>query len=437
MSVAVIAAGPGVVELVIVAVYVPSPFGVVGLNTSPGSLDENDTVSPDTGAPSASVTVAVAVLVDVPSAAIRLGDSDTLTAVAGPAADAGGASSQQHATDASAANATASAVLIDSFSVRTAEPSRTNVPVASGILDEVSSDPVIELCLPYRSPMDAEGVVAYLARRAVPGVEEVVDGTYARSLRLRHGAATAELSPADRHISAIYRLDDPRDLEEAVRRSRVLFDLDADPSPALAALRDDPVIGPIARVNPGRRIPGHVDPNEIAFRAVLGQQVSLAGAATLAGRLVADYGEPLARPRGGVTHLFPTAAALSDADPGRLAMPASRARALLTLAGALAGGQLVLDPAGDRDRVREELLELRGIGPWTADYVALRALRDPDVFLASDLGVRRALERLGLDGSPRNALQVAEKWRPYRATALMHLWSVLASPDARSVVSTD
>jgi AraC family transcriptional regulator of adaptative response / DNA-3-methyladenine glycosylase II len=292
----------------------------------------------------------------------------------------------------------------------------------------VSSDEVIELGLPYRSPMDAEGVIAYLARRAVPGVEEVVDGTYRRSLLLKHGAGLAKLSPADRHISASYLLDDARDLEEAMRRTRVLFDLGTDPLPALAALRDDPVIGAIARVNPGRRIPGHVDPNEIAFRAVLGQQVSLAGAATLGGRLVADYGEPLASPRGRVTHLFPSAAALAEADPARLAMPASRARALLNLAGALARGEVVLDPARDRDHVRNELLALPGIGPWTADYVALRALRDPDVFLASDLGVRRALERLGLDGSPRNAALLAEGWRPYRATALMHLWSVLGSP---------
>lgn len=402
-------------------------MSVVMPTVSPASLDANETVSPVTGPPSASVTVAVAVLVDVPSAAIRLGDSDTVTAVAGPAADAAGTNSQQQAADASAADATATAIFIQLFSVRTAEPSRRR-PGRVGILDQVSSDPVIELCLPYRSPMDAEGVIAYLARRAVPGVEEVVDGAYRRSVRLKHGAGLLELSPADRHISASYYLDDAQDLEEAVRRSRVLFDLDTDPLPALAALRDDPVIGAIARGNPGRRIPGHVDPNEIAFRAVLGQQVSLAGAATLAGRLVADYGEPLADPSGRVTHLFPSAAALSEADPARLAMPASRARALLNLAGALARGEVVLDPARDRDQVRKELLALPGIGPWTADYVALRALRDPDVFLASDLGVRRALERLGLDGSPRSAALLAERWRPYRAAALMHLWSTLGSP---------
>jgi AraC family transcriptional regulator of adaptative response / DNA-3-methyladenine glycosylase II len=279
--------------------------------------------------------------------------------------------------------------------------------------------------------MDAEGVIAYFARRAVPGVEEVVEGTYGRSLRLTHGAGIAEFAPGDRHVSATYRLDDPQDITEAIRHSRVLFDLDTDPLPALAALSDDPVIGSIARVNPGRRVPGHVDPNEIAFRAVLGQQVSLAGAATLAGRLVADYGESLARPRGGVTHLFPSAAELAGADPARLAMPASRARALVNLAAALASGAVTLDPGRDRARVREELLALPGIGPWTADYIALRALRDPDGFLASDLGVRRALERLELDGSPRNALLLAENWRPYRATAMMHLWSVSVVPRAR------
>jgi AraC family transcriptional regulator of adaptative response / DNA-3-methyladenine glycosylase II len=223
-------------------------------------------------------------------------------------------------------------------------------------------------------------------------------------------------------------LEHPADLETAVQRSRVLFDLDADPDAVLDTLSPDPLIGPFVQAVPGRRVPGHVDAQEIAFRAVLGQQVSLAGAATLAGRLVADYGERLAHPVGAVTHLFPSALALAAADPERLAMPGSRRRALLELARALAGSRVVLDPAGDRAQTREQLLELPGIGPWTADYVALRALRDPDAFLASDLGVRRALDRLGHEGSPGNAAKLAEGWRPYRAYALMHLWSSLSNP---------
>ena len=287
---------------------------------------------------------------------------------------------------------------------------------------------VIDVELAYRPPMDAEGVIAYLARRAIPGIEEVVDGAYRRSVRLATGAGIVELAPGEGRLRARYRLDHAADEAEAAERSRVLFDLYADPQAVFDALHTDPLIGPLIRANPGRRVPGHVDADEIAFRAVLGQQVSLAGAATLAGRLVADYGEPLRTPLGTVTHLFPRARAFADADPERLPMPASRRRALLGLAEALAEGRVVLDATVDRADARRRLLEVPGIGPWTADYVALRALRDPDAFLPSDLGLRRALERLGLDGRPANAIELAENWRPYRAYALMHLWATLANP---------
>ncbi|MGZ6570520.1 MAG: DNA-3-methyladenine glycosylase family protein [Solirubrobacteraceae bacterium] len=287
---------------------------------------------------------------------------------------------------------------------------------------------MIDVELAYRAPMDAEGVIAYLARRAIPGVEEVVDGAYRRSVRLPGGAGILELVPGDGRLRARYRLDHAEDQAVAVERSRLLFDLDADPQAVFDALQGDPLIGPLIRANPGRRVPGHVDADEIAFRAVLGQQVSLAGAATLAGRLVVEYGESLRGSLGTVTHLFPRAGALANADPERLPMPASRRRALLGLAQALDEGRVALGATMDRAEVRRRLLELPGIGPWTADYVALRALRDSDAFLPSDLGLRRALERLGLDGSPTNATKLAEGWRPYRAYALMHLWATLAHP---------
>jgi AraC family transcriptional regulator, regulatory protein of adaptative response / DNA-3-methyladenine glycosylase II len=189
---------------------------------------------------------------------------------------------------------------------------------------------------------------------------------------------------------------------------------------------------------PGRRVPGHVDPNEIAFRAVLGQQVSLAGAATLAGRLVAAYGEPLARPIESVTHLFPSAAALAHADPERLAMPWSRRRALAGLANALAGDEVVLDTGiMGRDEIERRLLALPGIGPWTVAYIAMRALRDPDAFMPTDLGVRHGLEALGCDGSPSSAVRIAERWRPYRAYATQHLWAQVAPPRPHGVRAPD
>src|SRR5690242_19941983 len=194
---------------------------------------------------------------------------------------------------------------------------------------------VIDVELAYREPMDAEGVVAYLARRAIPGVEEVVDGAYRRSVRLPVGGGILELAPDDGRIRARYLLDHAEDHADAVQRSRLLFDLDTDPQPVFDALRADPLIGPLIAADPGRRVPGHVEPDEIAFRAVLGQQVSLAGAATLAGRLVAEFGERLSAPLGAVTHLFPRADALAGADPERLPMPASRGRALVGLAQAL------------------------------------------------------------------------------------------------------
>jgi AraC family transcriptional regulator, regulatory protein of adaptative response / DNA-3-methyladenine glycosylase II len=279
--------------------------------------------------------------------------------------------------------------------------------------------------LDFRPPLDVGWLIDFFARRVVPGVEEVVDGVYRRSVRLAHGAGVIELRERGGRVEAALHLDDERDEDEAVARARALFDLDLDPRPVIEALQDDPLIGASVRAAPGRRVPGVVDPNELAIRAVLGQQVSLAGAATLAGRIAADCGEPLAQPVGAVTHLFPTARRIADLPPERLAMPASRRRAVLGLAAALASGEVVLDPHGDDAGTRAALLALPGIGPWTVEYIAMRALRDPDAFMATDLGVRHALERLGVDGSPRAAQALAERWRPYRSYALQHVWATL------------
>jgi AraC family transcriptional regulator of adaptative response / DNA-3-methyladenine glycosylase II len=288
--------------------------------------------------------------------------------------------------------------------------------------------PLVER-LTYTAPFHAGSLTNFFARRAVPGVEEVVGGAYRRSVRLAGGGGVVELSAADGRdaVDARLWLEDPRDRGAALAACRALFDLDRDPRPIEVALSDDPIVGTLVRAAPGRRVPGVSDPDELAIRAVLGQQVSLAGAATLAGRLVADCGEPLHRPVGAVTHVFPTAAAVASINPERLAMPGARRRALLGLAAALAGGDLVLDPEGDRDAARAALMALPGIGHWTAEYVAMRALRDPDAFLATDLGVRHALRRLGYDGRPGEAARLAEAWRPYRAYALQHLWGSLAT----------
>lgn len=288
---------------------------------------------------------------------------------------------------------------------------------------------VLSLRLPYRAPWEGDALIAHLQARCIPGVEAVQDGAYRRSLRLPHGAGTVELRPADGHVGALLRLDDLRDLPAAVQRSRALLDLDADPRAVLDALGDDALIGPLVRAVPGRRVPGHVDGHELAVRAVLGQQVSVRGAATLAGRLVVEHGVALDRPLGSVTHLFPSVDVLAAVDPATLGMPASRARALVGLVTALASGDLVVDIGSEHLDTRRRLLDLPGIGTWTAGYIQMRALRDTDTFLPSDLGVRRALERAGQDGRPAAAERLAERWSPYRSYAMHHLWASLAGAE--------
>ncbi len=291
--------------------------------------------------------------------------------------------------------------------------------------------PTLELRLRHRAPLDAAGLLAFLGQRAVPGVEELTaDGTYRRVLALPHGPGIAELSsvPDADHVRCTLRLTDLRDLAAAVQRCRRLLDLDADPVAVADALRADPLLAPLVARAPGRRVSGAVDGTELAVRAVLGQQISVAGARTLAGRLTAALGQPLLAPHGTLTHAFPTADAIAATDPTKLPLTRSRAFALVTLCGALAAGDdpLALDPGADREAVRERLLTLPGIGPWTIEYVAMRALGDPDAFPTTDLGIRHAVERLGEAGDRASVAALAERWRPWRAYAVQHLWASLA-----------
>ncbi len=282
---------------------------------------------------------------------------------------------------------------------------------------------MITVGLPYQEPCDVAGTLRFLATRAIAGIEAVREGVYHRSLRLPRGGGVVALTPGDGEVQARFWLDDARDIDTAVAHCRRLLDLDADPRAILDALGGDELIGPWVSAAPGRRVPGHVDGVELAVRAVLGQQVSVAGAATLAGRLVARYGDPLAVTQRGVTHLFPSAAALSAADPQELPMPRARGRALVALTSALADGRLTLAAGQATAEARRRLLELPGIGPWTADYIAMRVLGDGDAFLPTDLGVRRGLQALGRDARPAAALAAAERWRPYRAYAMLALWA--------------
>ncbi|HLI60458.1 MAG TPA: AlkA N-terminal domain-containing protein [Solirubrobacteraceae bacterium] len=288
----------------------------------------------------------------------------------------------------------------------------------------------IAISLPYTAPLDAAALLDYFARRAVPGIERVADGVYERSLALPHGPGVVALdlgaaAAGDGPLHAELTLSDARDRAAVEALLRALLDLDHDPGQARELLGGDPLLAGALAAAPGRRVPGAADATELCVRTVLGQQISLAAAATAAGRLVARYGAglgPLAR--GAVTHLFPTAAALAAADPETLAMPRARARCLVGLAAALASGELPLRRGGDGDAARARLLALPGIGPWSADYIVMRVLGDHDVFLAGDLGVRRALERAGLPADPRSAAALAERWRPLRSYAMQYLWAL-------------
>lgn len=291
---------------------------------------------------------------------------------------------------------------------------------------------LIRLRLAYRPPLDFRALLRFLGTRAVPSVEAVQDETYMRLLSLPHGLGIAWVrQPTDKtdkrrlYLHCDLELRDVRDLPAATERMRRLFDLDADPLWIEEGLGRDSLLGPLVAAMPGLRVPGTVEGEELALRAVLGQQVSVAGARTLAGRLAHAYGEPLERPRGPLTHAFPTAARIAALDPSALAMPRARAEALVRIATVLAQRKVVLDPAADRDAVERELLALRGIGPWTVQYIRMRALGDPDAFLPSDLGVRRSLEALGRPGDPKAAQAISERWRPWRAYAVQYLWASL------------
>ncbi|MBV9025696.1 MAG: DNA-3-methyladenine glycosylase 2 family protein [Streptomycetaceae bacterium] len=349
----------------------------------------------------------------------------------------------------------------------------------------------VPLRLAYRGAYQADSIFDFLARRAILGIEETTGApgarTYRRTLRLPYGAGTAEVDEVPGHgtagggwLNCRLRLTDLRDLTTAVQRIRHLFDLDADPDAISELLACDPVLAPAVADRPGLRSPGAADSFELGIRAVIGQQITVAGARTMLGTLVAAYGDRLpGEPDGGPTHLFPAADKLAAADFTELGMPDARRRTLRVLAEVVASGALCLDPGADRDDAAERLLDLPGIGPWTTGYIRMRALGDPDVFLPTDVGVRRGLAALGVQGShgsrsgsktefahphplassparalrgrprpPRQRLmsrsaghsaysrasltKMAEAWRPWRSYALHHLWTVDHATDLKA-----
>jgi AraC family transcriptional regulator of adaptative response / DNA-3-methyladenine glycosylase II len=277
----------------------------------------------------------------------------------------------------------------------------------------------LALRLPYHPPLDWDSLLEFLAARAIPGVEVVQRDRYRRTIRTDAGPGLLEVAPVPEGSALLLRVGAPPGpgLERIVRRVRRLFDLDADPVRIGRDLTRDPLLAPVVRAHPGLRVPGAWDGFETAVRAVLGQQVSVRGATTTAGRLVAAFGEPISSEEEGLTHLFPEPGTLARADLSRFGLPAARRGCLVALGRAVVSGSLALDGAASLDDAVARLQALPGVGPWTAHYVAMRALGEPDAFPAGDLALKR---ETGL-GEVR-LLKRAEAWRPWRAYATMYLW---------------
>ena len=285
----------------------------------------------------------------------------------------------------------------------------------------------IALRLPFRQPMTLSTTLEFLGTRAIPGVESLVDGVYSRVIRAPGGPALvsvregAEGSAVDCRV----RLSDQRDLVTVVARVRRLLDLDADPEAVDAVLGADRDLAPWVAKRPGLRSPGAVDGAEMATRAIVGQQVSVAGARTVLGRIAAEHGETAFPDEKWL--LFPAAATLAALDPATLPMPRARGATVVRIAESIASGDIELDAGADREAVRAALLDLPGVGPWTADYLRMRALGDPDVLLGTDLGVRHAAHDLGVDVTGKRP-----DWAPWRSYASHHLWATLAPTKQRN-----
>ncbi|GLZ59288.1 AlkA N-terminal domain-containing protein [Micromonospora sp. NBRC 107095] len=300
----------------------------------------------------------------------------------------------------------------------------------------------ITLRLAYRPPLHARALLDFLAVRALPGVEEVRDGTYHRGLRLPHGTGQVALTPADGHVAATLRLTDLRDLAPAVARCRRLLDLDADPVAIDATLAADPALAPAVAAEPGIRVPRSVDGFEMAVRAIINQQVSITSARTTLTRLLTaaharvDHevvatddgvsGQHLHDQRGGPEQNglrgFLGAEELLGLPDSAFGMPVGRRESLRGLARAVVDGSVDLAPGVDRGEAVRGLLALPGIGPWTANYLAMRAFGDPDILLSSDLAVRRGAAALGLPDTPTTLDRYAQRWRPWRSYATIRLW---------------
>ena len=286
---------------------------------------------------------------------------------------------------------------------------------------DADSDFVLRLA--YRPPFDWESIAGYFALRATPGVEAVDDNGYCRTISLDGQSGRIRIRPVPGESALLLSVvfPDSRVLFQIVERVRRMFDLTADPEDIAGHLFRDAALAGVVSAHPGLRLPGAWDGFELAVRAILGQQVTVKGASTLAGRLAAAFGDRLPTADGPAI-LFPTPAALAEADVARIGLPKARARTIRALAEAVASGDVVFDGASDPATLERRLTALPGIGSWTAQYVAMRALNEPDAFPAADLGLIRSAVALGIATDAKDLARRAEAWRPWRAYAAQYLW---------------
>ena len=286
--------------------------------------------------------------------------------------------------------------------------------------------------LAYRPPYDWEAMLAFLGARAIPGVELVSGDSYKRSIAFGPRSGVVTVAPAGGHrVDVTVRFPDMAALPSIIARVRRVFDLAADPDQIGAHLSQDPVLAPLLAARPGLRVPGAWDGFELAMRAICGQQITVPAATRLLGKIVQSHGAPLSAsiPDGeGLSHVFPSPKAIAAADPAGFAMPGARAKAIIALSQAMLRDPLIFSRGASLEEAIVKLRALPGIGEWTAQYIAMRELREPDAFPAADIGLLRALtDGQGRRPSPDQLLARAERWRPWRAYAAQHLWAAGAA----------
>ena len=301
----------------------------------------------------------------------------------------------------------------------------------------------IRLDLSYRGPYDWAGIIAFLSMRAIAGVEVVTPEAYSRTIALGLDRGLLTVTPSARPDRLSVTLRFPRlvALPAILSRVRRVFDLTADPLAIADHLGRDPALAPRVAARPGLRVPGAWDGFELAVRAILGQQITVAAATSLAARIVREWGEPLPADLAGVvpglTHIFPSAERLAQADLSVLPMPRARSGYLLDLARTVAADPAMFEPRGDLSEAIARLRALSGVGDWTAHYIAMRQLREPDAFPPGDIGLMRAMAGPGGVRPTAAALQArAEAWRPWRAYAALHLWSAEPMADPLAAAPT-